>query len=66
MNAKFDFNALLNTAIISKLEKKPEDKAFAEVLKVFAKRGINVMDAISMLMEIMAAIQGAQNGGNNT
>lgn len=66
MNAKIDFNALLNTAIISGLEKNPEGKVPAEVMKVFAKRGIGVMDAMAMLMEIMAAIQGAQNGGNNT
>lgn len=66
MNAKIDFNALLNTAIISGLEKNPEGKVSAEVMKVFAKRGISVMDAMAMLMEIMAAIQGAQNGGNNT
>lgn len=66
MNAKIDFNALLNTAIISGLEKNPEGKVSAEVMKVFAKRGIGVMDAMAMLMEIMAAIQGAQNGGNNT
>lgn len=66
MNAKFDFNALLNTAIISGLEKNPESKVSAEVLKVFTKRGIGVLDATAMLMEIMVAIQGAQNGGNNT
>lgn len=66
MNAKFDFNALLNTAIISGLEKNPEGRASAEVLKVFAKRGIGVMDAMAMLMEIMNAVQGAQNGGDNT
>lgn len=66
MNAKFDFNALLNMAIISGLEKNPEGKVSAEVLKVFAKRGINALDAISMIMEIMTAIQGIQNGGNNT
>lgn len=66
MNAKFDFNALLNTAIISGLEKNPESKVSAEVLKVFTKRGIGVVDAMAMLMEIVVAIQGAQNGGNNT
>lgn len=66
MNAKFDFNALLNTVIISGLEKNPESKVSAEVLKVFTKRGIGVLDATAMLMEIMVAIQGAQNGGNNT
>lgn len=66
MNAKFDFNALLNTAIISGLEKNPEGEVSAEVLKVFAKRGINALNAISMIMEIMTAIQDTQNGGNNT
>lgn len=66
MNAKFDFNALLNMAIISGLEKNHEGKVSAEVLKVFAKHGINALNAISMIMEIMTAIQDTQNGGNNT
>lgn len=66
MNAKNDFNTLLNMAIISGLEKNPESKVSAEVMKVFAKHGIGVMDAMAMLMEITTAIQGAQNGDNNT
>lgn len=66
MNAKNDFNTLLNMAIISGLEKNPESKVSAEVMKVFVKHGIGVMDAMVMLMEITTAIQGAQNGDNNT
>lgn len=60
---KIDFNALINSAVISGLKKDKNGKVAAEILEVFAKRGINALDAMAMLVEIMAIAQNQQNGG---
>ena len=58
MNANIDFNALLNSAIISGLEKEPKGKTSAEIMKVFAKHGIGVMDAMAIMLELVTVVNG--------
>lgn len=58
MDAKFDFSALLNEAIISGLAKEKDGQECAAVLQVFAKHGVGVVDALAILLEVATIIAG--------
>ncbi len=60
---KIDFNALINSAVISGLKKEKNGKVATAILQAFEKRGINALDAMAILVEIMAIAQSQQNGG---
>ena len=59
-----DFNALIDTMLRAQIAK--SDPQMAKLFNVFTKRGISVMDAMSMLMEISAIAEESKKGGENT
>ena len=63
MNANIDGDALLNQFIIEQLDDGTEKgKMTAEVMRVFEKRGIGVMDATAIFLEIMAIVKKYEGG----
>lgn len=59
-----DFNALFDTMLRAKIAS--SDPQMAKLFNVFTKRGISVMDAMSMLMEISVIAEESKKGGENT
>ena len=59
-----DFNALIDTMLRAQIAK--SDPQMAKLFNVFTKRGISVMDAMAMLMEISAIAEESKKGGENT
>lgn len=55
---EFDFKAILDTMMMAQIEK--DDPEHARLIKVFTKKGITVVDAIAMLMEIATIAQEIQ------
>ena len=55
---EIDYNAIINMAILAEVKK--QDPAQAKLLNVFVKKGIPVMEAIAMLMEIGTIAQEIQ------
>ena len=56
---EFDFNALINTVLLAKIDQKSPQAA--KVFNIFAKRGINAIDAMAMLLEICAIAEEMEN-----
>ena len=64
MSANFDFSAILNMLISAEISK--QDPKIGKILNVFAKKGISVMDALAMMMEISTIVGESENGENET
>ena len=61
MEVNFNFEGLINTLLMAKInEKSPEA---AKIFNVFLKRGIPVVDAMAMLMELIAIAEEIQENG---
>lgn len=58
----FDFAAILNSMMIAKVDQK--NPYVAKILNVFAAKGIGVMDAMAMLMEISAIAEEMQENAS--
>lgn len=52
---EFDFNALTNLVLIAKL--KEQDDRIMPVLEPFLKRGLSVLEALQILIEVASALQ---------
>ncbi len=64
MNANIDGDALLNQFIIKTLDDGTEKgKMTDEVMRVFERRGIGVVDALAIFLEIMAIVKKYEDGG---
>ena len=61
---EYDFNSLVNAAIIAEIEK--DSPIAAKLFKVFAKRGISVTEAMAMTLEVIAIIEEMQQSEEQT
>ena len=55
-----DFNALMNAMLMAKMETKSPQAA--KIFAVFERRGISVIEAMSMLIEICAIAEQTEDG----
>lgn len=63
MNANFDGNALLNEIIIAQIDDGTEQgKKTAEIMRVFEKHGIGVLEATAIFLEIMGIVKKYEGG----
>ena len=61
---EFDFNSLINASIIAEIEK--ESPIAAKLFRVFEKRGISVVEAMAMTLEVIAIIEEMQKSEEQT
>lgn len=60
---EIDYNRLLNAMLLANL--KTSDPLMAKLIRVFTKKGIPVVDAMAMLLEIGTIAQEMQERGDN-
>lgn len=61
MEVNFNFEGLINTLLMAKINEK--SPVAAKIFNVFQKRGIPVVDAMAMLMELIAIAEEIQENG---